>query len=126
MARTLLVDDDADQLECRRLLLEAAGHQVATACVAAAAYELFCASEPELVIMDLRLPRTDDGLALIRRLRERSPAVKILILSGWACELAGRPESGMVDGLLRKPVRSGELLRWISRLSLDEARGRRR
>lgn len=95
------------------MLLEAAGHRVAAAANAGAAYEAFCASEPDVVVMDLRLPRTEDGLALIRRLRERSRGVRIIVLSGWASDLAALPENTLVDSCLTKPVRSRHLLELI-------------
>jgi DNA-binding response OmpR family regulator len=110
MRSVLLVEDDHDQLEVRSMLLEAAGHRVAGAASAAAAYEAFCRSEPEVVIMDLRLPRTEDGLALIRRMRERSEAVRIIVLSGCPSDLTGLPESALVDSCLMKPARSRQLL----------------
>jgi CheY-like chemotaxis protein len=113
MRSVLLVEDDRDQLEVRNLLLEAAGHRVAAAASAGAAYEAFCRSEPEVVVMDLRLPRTEDGLALIRRLRERSQTVRIIVLSGWVSDLAGLPESALIDRCLAKPVRSRQLLELI-------------
>ncbi len=110
MRSVLLVEDDRDQLEVRTLLLQAAGHRVTPVMTAAAAYEAFRRSEPEVVVMDLRLPRAEDGLALIRRLREQSQAVRIIVLSGWAPDLAGLPESGLADCCLAKPVRSRQLL----------------
>lgn len=117
MPCVLLVEDDPDQLEIRRLLLEAAGYDVETAQTPAAARERFRASQPALVLMDLRLPRAEDGLSLIEHLRERSPAVPIIVLSGWASDLAGLAESGRADRCLAKPVRSRELLRHVAQLS---------
>lgn len=118
MARLLLVDDDPDQLEVRRLLLEQAGHQVSTAESAAVAIGLFLAQTPEIVVMDLRLPHTRDGLALIRRLRSESAATRIMVLSGWAADLANLPEEQMADQVLTKPVRSQQLVQFIARLAL--------
>jgi two-component system response regulator GlrR len=117
MPRVLLVEDDPDQLEIRRLLLEAAGYQVETAQTPVAAREKLGASQPALVLMDLRLPRAEDGLSLIAHLRQHSPWVPILVLSGWAPDLAGLAETGCVDRCLAKPVRSRELLRCVAQLS---------
>lgn len=117
MARLLLVDDDTDQVEIRRLLMEAAGHQVAVAGDAETALAEFGRWQPAIVIMDLRLPRTEDGRQLIRALRLASPGVHLILLSGWPGNLGELPETGMVDRVLRKPVRSQSLLNLIDRLA---------
>lgn len=116
MARLLLVDDDPDQVEIRKLVLETAGHVVTTSANAAEAMRDFEPSDPELVLMDLRLPRTEDGLGLIRDLRARSSSVRIFVLSGWIDDLRRLPEGALVDQILRKPVRSQHLLDLIGEL----------
>ena len=111
MARVLLVDDDADALELRKLIFEREGHQVDVACDARGARERFSANPPEGVILDLRLPEAEDGFALIREFRAAAPEVKIVVLAGWIGDLEGRSERGLVDRVLSKPVRSDKLLR---------------
>jgi DNA-binding response OmpR family regulator len=113
MSRVLLVDDDADALELRKLIFENHGHRVLAARNAAGAREQFCAEPPESVILDLRLPDAEDGLALIREFRAASPALKIVVLSGWCTDLDGRTEGSLVDLTLSKPVRSEVLLNAI-------------
>ncbi len=117
MAKLLLVDDDPDQLEVRALLMERAGHQVSTASRPDAALAACEHCRPEVVLMDLRLPRADDGLALIRQLRRRFPAVAIVVLSGLADSFASFPESKLVNRFFRKPVRSHDLLGAIQELA---------
>ena len=110
MARLLLVDDDTAGLELRQLILEREGHQVSAAADLAVARALFSEAHPDTVILDLRLPETQDGLALIREFRAASPGVRIVVLSGWTPDLDGKPEARMVDELLSKPVRSARLV----------------
>ena len=117
MARLLIVDDDPDQLDIRQLVMEEAGHQVATAADAQSALAEYDRHAPEIVLMDLRLPRTEDGLELIRGLRQRSPTVPILVLTGWPENVSTWPEGAMVNHFLRKPVRSQELLRLIDEIA---------
>ncbi|MCU1337347.1 MAG: response regulator receiver protein [Bryobacterales bacterium] len=109
MSRVLLVDDDPGGLEIRKMLLERDGHHVSTATDAATAIERFRETTPECVILDLRLPSPEDGLALVREFREASPAVRIVVLAGWSADLEGRPEQDLVDEVLAKPVRSERL-----------------
>lgn len=110
MARVLLVDDDLDALEIRKLIFEKDGHHVLAASSAASAREQFLAESPDSVILDLRLPDPEDGLALIREFRGTSREVKIVVLAGWCADLDGRSERALVDVILSKPVRSEVLL----------------
>jgi DNA-binding response OmpR family regulator len=114
MSRVLLVDDDVDALEIRKLIFEHGGHRVSSASSAGRAREQFHAEPPQSVILDLRLPDAEDGFSLIREFRAASPEVKIVVLAGWSRDLEGRTESALVDLILSKPVRSEVLLSSIS------------
>ena len=99
MPRILVVEDDADQLEMRRLILTHAGYEVAIAQNAAEAIDRLPGCQ--IVLMDLRLPAPEDGLRLIAA---ASGAAKIIVLSG------GEPESALpVDEFLTKPCTSKKL-----------------
>lgn len=118
MGRVLLVEDDPDQLELRKAVLELAGHTVDTAASRQEAALRIAADAPKLMIMDLRLPKTEDGLALIREARGASGEMRILVMSGWSADIESRPERALVDRVLPKPVRSQELIRTVAKLAL--------
>jgi DNA-binding response OmpR family regulator len=103
--RVLVVDDDAAALEIRRLILERRGHMVTVARESLEARVAF-AEGCDVVVLDLRLPRVEDGLALIREFR----GVRIVVLCGNRGDLDGREEARMVSTILEKPVRSEVLL----------------
>ncbi|MDX2151054.1 MAG: response regulator [Bryobacteraceae bacterium] len=113
-SRILLVDDDPDQVSIRTLLLEREGHQVETAADAAQAEVAARREAPDLVLMDLRIPRADDGLALIRTIRGILPVIPIVVVSGWMEDLRNAPEAALVSTCLRKPSRSEQLLRTVA------------
>jgi DNA-binding response OmpR family regulator len=108
--RILIVDDDAESLPVRRAILEAVGHHVDTASNPAGARSCFAARPPDIVILDLRLPRIEDGLALIREWGPSTPPLRIIVLSGRTADLENMRERTLVDRVLRKPVRSERLL----------------
>jgi CheY-like chemotaxis protein len=110
----LIVDDDAQQLALRKLLLEAAGHQVAAAESAPEARRLLEELRPDLLLMDLRLPKLKDGLSLIRCIHERRLQAKIIVLSGWTEDLCDLPEEKLVARVLGKPIRHEHLLEAIN------------
>lgn len=115
MARILLIDDDPAGVDPRRMILERLGHAVAVAHNPAAARASFSQARPDIVVMDLRLPEAEDGLALIRDFRASSGELRIVVLAGWPGDLDGRPEALLVDEVLKKPVRSERLLHAIGR-----------
>ena len=118
MARILLVDDDPDQLEVRRMLFQQAGHEVYTAVEAGTALEVLDRAAPQLVVTDLRLPKVEDGLALIRAMRQRATAVRIVVLSGWTSDLEQLPEAALVDAIIGKPARTNRLLALAAKLTV--------
>jgi CheY-like chemotaxis protein len=122
MCSLLLVDDNTQVLDFYKLVLEQAGHQVLTADTCTRAIALLAVSDPEIVIMDLRVPEIADGLGLIRILKDRvhpqgQARAKVIVISGWIEDLFETPEKDSVDCVLPKPVRMETLLRSIARLA---------
>jgi CheY-like chemotaxis protein len=100
-----VVEDDPAQRELREMVLEAKGFTVVGR-----------EDAPDAVLMDLRIPTVDDGLALVRKLRGCEPAPKIVVLSGAVGAIQGTEEERMVDAILEKPCPSGLLVRTLERL----------
>jgi DNA-binding NarL/FixJ family response regulator len=80
--RVLLVDDQALFREALAVLLEvrAEVEVVGEAADGAAALERSAALQPDVVVMDLRMPVLD-GIAATRRLRAEQPGVRVLALT---------------------------------------------
>jgi CheY-like chemotaxis protein len=116
MSRILVVDDDAVQLDLRKQLLEIAGYQVETALSAQQTERRLENAPADLVILDLRFPNAlgepdaQQGLALIRRIRDLGCNVPVIVLSGWPDDLYGEPEEQLVSCILVKPVSTREFL----------------
>ena len=116
MSRILVVDDDAVQLDLRKQLLEVAGYQVETALSAQQTERRLERAPADLVILDLRFPNAlgepdaQEGLALIRRIRDLGCRVPLIVLSGWPDDLYGEPEERLVSCILVKPVKTREFL----------------
>jgi DNA-binding response OmpR family regulator len=110
MARVLLVDDDAAALDLRKVILEREGYQISIASEPASARALFSETNPESVVLDLRLPEAKDGLELIREFRNAAPDVRIIVLAGWPLDLEGTPEAELVNLVLAKPIRTATLV----------------
>lgn len=115
MSRILVVDDDAVQLDLYKQLLEFAGYRVEIALTAPQTARRLENAPADLVIMDLRLPNAlgepdpQEGMALIRRIRELGCGAPIIVLSGWPDDLYGEPEERLISSILIKPVPPYEL-----------------
>lgn len=111
----LFVEDEAFVREVAGEVLRSAGYQVLTAndaAAAARAYDLQC-GDVDLLLSDVVLPG-ESGHALVRKLRRTSPALKVLLITGYAEQMAA-PETGVCLG---KPFSGAVLLRRV-RQALD-------
>ncbi|WP_343632323.1 sigma 54-interacting transcriptional regulator [Roseateles sp.] len=79
-ARLLIVDDDADLLKLLSMRLDAAGYEVTAVGSAEAALAQLEVQRPALVLSDVQLPGMD-GLALFNLIRERHPALPVILLT---------------------------------------------
>ena len=110
--RILIVDDNKDSADSLALLLEITGNQTYMAHDGEEAVEAVEKYRPEVVLLDIGLPRLD-GHEVCRRVREQPWGRNILIiaLTGWGQEDDRRKskEAGF-NGHLVKPVDYDKLL----------------
>ena len=77
--RILIAEDDATSLHLLRKFLEAKGHFVITAMNGQEALDKFSKEKPELVLLDVMMPRLD-GWTVLQKLREsgaRTPVIMV-------------------------------------------------
>jgi PAS domain S-box-containing protein len=110
--RVLVVDDDHDSADCLALLLQDAGHTVDVARDGQAALERAEAFAPDVILLDIGLPRLD-GYEVCRRLRAQpwGRHIHVVALTGWGQEEDRRRtrEAGF-DRHLVKPVDPAALM----------------
>ena len=76
--KILVVDDDRNICEILRLHFENEGYQVKTACDGVEGVELFRSYDPDLVLLDIMMPKKD-GWQVCREIREVSAKPIIMI-----------------------------------------------
>ena len=115
--RILLVDDDAEIIESLRLTLEAKGYDVLVARDGNQGLALTEREEPDLVILDMMMPKRSGFLVLekLRRTREDSPPV-IMITANEGSRHKAYAEMLGVDDYLRKPFPMDRLIASVERL----------
>jgi two-component system, OmpR family, response regulator CpxR len=107
----LCVDDNEQALSVRKFLLETRGYRVLTATSSEAALELFREGGIDLVLSDLLMPCMD-GNELIRRMKELTPEVPAILISGSvkAFDRANRADAFLPKGAC-SPVEMLERIR---------------
>jgi DNA-binding NarL/FixJ family response regulator len=120
--KILIIDDHAIvRAGLRRLLAAEPATEVLEAASAREGLEKFKEHQPPLVILDLNLPGGTGGLELIRRLRARDPASRILVLSMHADAIfATRALQTGASGYVSKNAAPGEILEAVRRVAAGE------
>jgi two-component system alkaline phosphatase synthesis response regulator PhoP len=123
--KILVVDDDPDILEAISMILESQGYNVVTAHDGVEGLANLKAEKPDLMILDLLMPKMD-GFAVCKELQDPRWAkykdVPILILTSVREEASRRRyelETGLeldVDDYVEKPVSPDTLLERVGRL----------
>jgi DNA-binding response OmpR family regulator len=105
----LVVDDDRKLVDLVRLYLVRAGYRVLVAYDGEAALHLAGVHEPDLVVLDLMLPRMD-GLDVCHEIRQRAdiPVIMLTARSTEEDKLAGL--DGGADDYVTKPFSPRELV----------------
>jgi two-component system alkaline phosphatase synthesis response regulator PhoP len=119
----LIVDDDPDILEGILTILETLPYRLATARDGKKCLELIQQEPPDLLILDLLMPRMD-GWGVIREMRSepRYANIPIMILTTVIEDASRRRyelETGMamdVQEYVQKPVKPGELVNLVEKL----------
>ena len=110
----LVVDDNVDAARSLALLLELAGHAAEVAYDGDQALEKFRSLHPEIVLVDIELPKGMNGHELGRRLIQEAGARRPVLVAvtgyGTPADLARSREAGF-DHHLTKPVDAGQLAR---------------
>ncbi|MBV8335600.1 MAG: response regulator [Alphaproteobacteria bacterium] len=105
-ALILVVDDVADNVEILQMRLEAQGYTVATAADGVEALERISALVPDLVLLDIMMPRMD-GIETLKRLKsdQSLPFIPVILVTAKAdaTDVVAGLESGG-DDYLTKPV----------------------
>ena len=102
--KVLLVDDEREFVETlsERLLMRDMGSAVVYD--GESALEMIEADEPEVMILDLKMPGID-GIEVLRRVKQTNPAIEVIILTGHGSEADREKCMGLgAFAYLQKPV----------------------
>jgi signal transduction histidine kinase/CheY-like chemotaxis protein len=107
--RILIADDNVDAGDSLAMLLRSNGHEVKVARDGEEALKVFGAFNPDVVLLDLGMPRLS-GYEVAKRVRANNSTVLLIAITGWgqSSDRARSAEAGF-DHHLTKPVDYREL-----------------
>lgn len=113
----LLVDDDPEIVESMRIALESRGYQVLIARDGNQGLAMAEREDPDLVILDMMMPKRS-GFLVLERLRrtQRIPTRVIMITANEGNRHKAYAEMLGVDDYIRKPFAMDRLLESVRRL----------
>jgi len=111
MARILIIEDEANNLDVARRIVRGAGHEALTATDGLLGLEIARREHPDAVLVDLLLPKLD-GWSVTRAIREEPWAKKIPIIAVSALAMEAdreRAREAGCDDFVTKPYAPAEL-----------------
>jgi CheY-like chemotaxis protein len=121
--RLLIVDDKREIRQLVRATLEFDGWDVFEAETGDAAVEAAARHKPDLVIMDMMMPGTIDGMEATRRIKSapETAGCKVIMLSGSEIELREAALAAGVAEFIQKPFSPLDLIEKIEELFGNKA-----
>jgi PAS domain S-box-containing protein len=111
--KVLLVEDNPNVAEVSRSMLQELGYRVLTVGDATSALEAIGKETFDLVVSDIIMAGSMDGLALARTIRERQPGLPVLLVTGYS-HLANEAKADFI--VIGKPFKLAELSRTTARM----------
>jgi len=121
--KILVVDDDPDIQQFCRVVLEAAGYEVALAASAAEGKRAVLSENPDLVVLDIMMEAADSGFEMAAWLATLQPPRPVIMLSSIAdaADQVFDTSTLPVSALVNKPITTKELLREVEALLTSSA-----
>ena len=108
--KVLVIDDEEDIRKSLRMILEYEGYQCVTAATPQEGLELARKEEPDVILLDIKMPQMD-GLEALGRLKQRGDPAEVVMISGHATVATAveATRKGAFD-FLEKPLEEGRVL----------------
>jgi len=112
----LIIDDDQDVKESTGLILESNDYNVVLACGGKEGVEEYAKSNPDLTLLDIRMPDMD-GYDAFFKIHEKDPNAKVVFITGFTKDDDKHEQAikhNLIDTLY-KPIEPDALLKLIKK-----------
>ena len=116
MIKFLVVDDEPDVVDQVKDLFELRNYTVITATSGEKALELVKKENPNIIILDIRMPGVT-GMDVLKEVKKSYPKIRIIMLTGVEDDATKNMALGLgASGYLTKPYSYSELLEMSRKL----------
>ncbi len=121
LPKLLIVDDDRFVRDLLRDLLAPDGYAFCEAADGEEAIRMVEAEKPDVVLLDLLMPRVS-GMDALRTIRERMPASRVLVITSLDSDaLVSQAMAAGAQGFVVKPFHPLEIKQAVRKALLSEA-----
>jgi YesN/AraC family two-component response regulator len=124
--KLLIVDDESSIRRHLQTLAESLGFEACTASDGVEGWEVFNAEQPDLVVLDIYMPRLN-GLALMSKIKNAVQDCPVVLITGFLnYEQLIKAGQNKPDGCIIKPLnlkKTGDLLVRLALKSKEEVEG---
>ncbi|NOR44903.1 MAG: redox-sensing transcriptional repressor Rex [Candidatus Delongbacteria bacterium] len=115
--KILIVDDDIDIINTYKILLEKSGYVVNTAMNSIEGLEKVKKDNPDLVILDIMMEKSDSGFIFLNELKEQNIDVPVILSSSIAKATSNLLDVSQLNikMIMQKPVDLDELLNLVKK-----------
>ncbi|PYQ14795.1 MAG: Fis family transcriptional regulator [Acidobacteria bacterium] len=108
--KILVIDDEEDIRRSLRMILDYEGYQCVLAPTPHEGLELARREDPDVILLDIKMPQID-GLEVLQRLKERNTPAEVVMISGHGtiATAVEATKKGAFD-FLEKPLEEGRVL----------------
>ncbi|MCM0080547.1 response regulator [Geomonas sp. Red32] len=113
--KILYIEDNEQNLYLVKFILEKHGYQVLSATDGPQGIDLAVKSAPDLILLDIQLPRMD-GYAVARILRSNAALARVPIVAVTSYAMAGDREKALgagCSGYIEKPINPDTFMKQI-------------
>ncbi len=124
--RILIIDDELDICEVLKVKFQHHGYEVSVANEGHAGFELARREKPNFILLDVRIPKGQDGLTFLRQLRAfRHPdpaeqklmrSIPVIVLTAAGDHMRPLFEAEGVSGYAEKPFDTEEIRQRVEKI----------
>ena len=111
----LIIEDEPGSLEILAVNLESSGYRAVTAADGIEAWQKFEEEQPDLILLDLKLPEIS-GFRLLELFRDSSRMIPVIVLTAFDFAEAEEVSRFGVQGFITKPFTPEKVVRMVEDL----------